>query len=254
MSQNHPSEILIARLVVGKGTDEELRQLEEHVRSCETCHAELESARAARAQFEGQVLPRTLARVAERVSPHPRRWLRALSFGTALAAAAVVAILVRPVGRSQPLDNEPAETAKGAGALKLYARRAGRVFAVEQGAVLLPGDQLRFAVQSGGARYALIASLDGRGSASIYCPSSEVGRDAGPGWNFIGDSIVLDDATGPERIFAVFSDERLEDEAVLRVLRAEAKKGRDALRSLDALPVRRIQASVWFEKGSGENR
>jgi hypothetical protein len=254
MSENHPSEILIARSVAGKGSDEELRQLEEHARLCGRCRAEVDAARTARLHFDTQVFPRTLERIEERSMKRPQPWLRALSFGTVLAAAALVALFVRPVGRPRAGQDEPGETAKGTGALRLYARRAERVFPVEPGTILLPGDQVRFAVQSGSARFALIASIDGRGEASIYCPSSEIAKDAGLGWAFLGDSIVLDDSEGPERIFAVFSDERLDDEAVLPALRAEAKEGPGAIRGHRNLPLRWVQASVLFEKGTGEDR
>jgi hypothetical protein len=252
MKENHPSEILMARLLIGRASGDEVRQVDDHARDCLRCKTELEGARAARSRFDRQVFSRTLPRIEERFAGRPRRWFVALGLVTATLGAAAVLVLVRPRPGPGTSPEEPAFSVKGSGALKLYGRRNGHVFPVEAATVLHPGDQLRFAVQSDGARFVLIASIDGRGQASIYVPSTPIGRDAGVGWGLVGDSIVLDDAPGPERVFAVFSNEVLAEEAIVPVLRQTATKGREALRSLTALPLPLVQTSVLFEKQTGE--
>jgi hypothetical protein len=257
MKANHPSEILMARLLIGRASGDEVRQVDDHARDCLRCKAELEGAQAARSRFDRQVFSRTLPLIEERFAARPRRWFVALGLVTAtLGAAAVlvlVLVLVRPAPRPGTTPEAAAFSVKGSGALKLYGRRNGHVFPVEAATVLHPGDQLRFAVQSDGARFVLIASIDGRGQASIYVPSTPIGRDAAVGWGLVGDSIVLDEALGPERVFAVFSNEMLEEEAIFSVLRETATKGGDALRSVKALPLPLVQTSVLFEKTTGEN-
>ena len=63
------------------------------------------------------------------------------------------------------------------------------------------------------------------------------------------DSIVLDDAPGPERIFALFSDRKVEDAEVTAALAALGAAGADAIRATARLALPYDQASVVFEKG-----
>ena len=250
MSENHPSEILIARFLIGRISDGEARHIDEHVRACDRCRKEIDGAEAARHHFERQVFPRTLPAI-ERRSARPRGWIMALSLAS--MASAVVILLASPKVRTPLPPEAPVYGVKGSGTLRLFARREGRVFPVDAATVLRPGDQVRFAVQSSGARYALIASIDGRGQASIYFASTQLGDDAGPGWQLVGESIALDDSAGPERIFAIFSNERLDDEVVLPALRQATTGGAEALRNRKELPLPFPQASVLFEKSIGEH-
>ena len=250
MSEDHPSQMLIARLLLGQASAAEVQHIERHARTCAPCRAELDGAQAARARFVDEVLPRTLPRLEQRLAPRPRSWLAALGLATALAGATALALLVVRPGHPAPPE-EPAYGVKGTGALRLYGRRDGHVFPVEAATVLRPGDQLGFAVQAAGARHVLIASIDGRGQANIYCPSTPLAADAGVAWTRVGDSIVLDDAPGRERVFAIFSAERLADAAILPALRAAAAGGQAAVQELAQLPLPYAQASVSFEKSPG---
>jgi len=65
------------------------------------------------------------------------------------------------------------------------------------------------------------------------------------------DSVVLDDAPGPERIFAVFSDRRVEDGEVEVLLEKIAGGGPEAIRRTQRLPLPFPQASLFFEKETG---
>jgi hypothetical protein len=164
----------------------------------------------------------------------------------ATAAVAILPFLVRP----RPPVEDPAWQTKGAGALQVFGRRGDRLIPVEDGARLRPGDQLRFAVQPGDARFVLIGSVDGGGGASLYYPSAAVGADAGQ-VQVLAESIVLDDAPGPERIFAVFSDRRLGDREVEVLLKHVAAGGAEAIRRTHRLPLPFPQASLFFEKDGG---
>lgn len=205
---------------------------------------EIETAREAQKRFLVQVFPRTLPTLERRLlGPHRlSRWLGLV--GAAGAIAAAVALVVALPGRH---SEEPEVQAKGSGALQIFGRRGDRVLAVEDGAVLRPGDRLRFAVQSGSGSFVLIGSVDGRGETSVYYPSTPLERDGGLGLLLEG-SIVLDDAPGPERVFALFSDRPLQIAEVKKQLRAVSNGGADAIRSTRKLPMPLVQASVLFEK------
>ncbi len=241
----HPSNLSIARLLLGRASDEERDRVEAHAGTCERCRLELDGALGARQRFAQSVFPRTLPAVEERLATR-WRWRRlfpSLGLATAVAAAAAALLVAR-----MP-EPEPAWQVKGEGALKIYGRRGEHVFPVEDGARLRPGDQIRFGVEPGGARFALVASIDGRGQVSIYQPSAPLAPGAGP-LEILPDSIVLDDAPGPERVFAVFSDLRLDGAEITAALRALGSSGAQAIRGTRRLPVPYAQASVLIEKAA----
>jgi len=242
----HPSDVEIARILLGKASEQEARTAATHAAGCSRCSAELDAARAARRRFDEQVFARTLPEIERRFGPRARWPLWLGAFAVAGAAVAILPFVVGP----KPPEDAPAWQVKGPGALQVFGRRGDRVIAVEDGARLRPGDQLRFAVQRGDSRFVLIASVDGRGRTSLYYPSTAVEGDAGQA-QLLADSIVLDDAPGPERVFAVFSDRRLEDREVEVVLKQIGAGGAEAIRRTHRLPLPFPQASLFFEKDTG---
>jgi hypothetical protein len=245
-TQTHPSDVEIARILLGKASEEEARSAAAHAAGCDRCRAELDAARVARRRFDEQVFARTLPEIERRLGPRRRWafWLGALAVTG--AAVAILPFLLRP----QPPVEGPGWQVKGPGALKVFGRRGDRVIAVEDGVRLRPGDQLRFAVQAGHSRFVLIASVDGGGRTNLYYPSTAVGAGAGQD-QILPDSIVLDDAPGPERIFAVFSDRPLENREVEILLKPIASGGEEAIRRTHRLPLPLPQATLLFEKDAG---
>lgn len=237
----HLSPTALARLALGELSDQELRAAETHAAACARCRAELDEVALARARFAAAVFPRTHAEVVRRGARRAwRRLLPPLGLATALGAAAAVLVVAR-------LDDPPRLQAKGAGALSVFALRGERVFAVEDGARLHPGDRVRFAVRGGGAAFVLVASVDGRGQVSVYQPSTALGPDAADA-EALPDSIRLDDALGPERIFALFSARPVPEADVTRALAALGAAGPDAIRRTRSLPLPLAQASLLVEK------
>jgi hypothetical protein len=149
------------------------------------------------------------------------------------------------------VDQEPAVSAKGGPALHLYVRRGDRVFAAQPRVVLAPGDSVRFVVEPGGHRYLLVVSIDGAGKVSVYHPfegAASAPLASAPRVE-LPESIVLDRAPGPERIFALFSDAPLSAAAVGQQLQQRAaaagwEKGGDVELALPGTE----QASFLFEK------
>jgi hypothetical protein len=247
-STTHLSPSLLVRLAMAKHSEAELRAAEEHARACPRCRAELDDTARARERFLAHIFPRTRAAVARR-GAGPSRWRRLLPpLGLAAAvggaAAAGLVLLV-----SVP-DRGPVLQAKGAGALSAFVRRDERVFAIEDGARLRRGDRIRFAVRGGGAAFVLVASIDGRRQVSVYQPSTALGPEAGV-VIALPDSIRLDEALGPERIFAVFSDRPVPEAEVSRALAALGAAGADAVRRERRLPLPFAQASLLIEKVDG---
>jgi hypothetical protein len=247
MSEPHLSSLALDALDLGQLRGDEEARARAHVETCERCRGDLEIARKAREQFQREVLPRTL--------PEVLRRQRRLRFGVrrsiwlilpvAVAAAAVLLVWPRevPVGIL---------TKGGGPALHVYARREGRVFLVADGASLAPGDDFRFVVEPAGRRFLLIASVDGAGHAAIYHPyggTASAPLVAAPRVELPG-SIHLDASPGPERLYALLSDEPLDAAPVLERLRAIGKEGDAAIRAHRFLDGTRAlaQVSLCFEK------
>ena len=71
--------------------------------------------------------------------------------------------------------------------------------------------------------------------------SHRISEQAGAGWQLLLDSIVLDQAPGPERVFAVFSPAPLDLAVVTPLLRAAAAAGDGTIRALQQLRFRTLR-------------
>lgn len=239
----HVSAFALDALAIGALDRETAAAVPTHLASCERCRVEQIVAAELRAEFAERVLPR--------VPParRSRHWLRIVV--RVLAAAAVLfALWQRTVPPERPRPGRDDLAIKGDAAWEVFARRGADTFGVHDGTVLTAGDRIRFAVVPAGARYLIIGSVDGNGRATIYCPYG--GRQSAPvdapriepeG------SIELDSAPGPERIFALLSDQPLDVANLLVQLRAVGEAGADATRRTRSLPIAaRAQLSLVFEK------
>jgi hypothetical protein len=243
----HVSTLALRRHALGAVGVEERARIHEHLSSCERCQALRVIQGDAQARFTAHVLPRQLPAL-ETSRPLLRGWL----LMPALAAAAAVALIaVRGPGLGPA---QPDLLSKGSLQLGAYASRGGKVVPVSPGATLSPGDRVRFVVDGLAPSrpvQALVVSVDGRGAVSVYFPfggsasAPLQGRDrvALPG------SVVLDDAPGPERVFALFSSEPFTVEAARPALDALARAGPEQIRAaLELEGVKLEQRTLWFEK------
>jgi len=201
----HLSRLDIARSLLGAATDPRLAT---HAESCERCRRLVGEARADVAQFGASIFPRTLPAIERAAGRRASPWIALLAVPVAVATALL--LWLRPHGSSEPMF-----AAKGKATMQVYAARGDSVIRVHEGTRLGAGDRLRFAVNPGTSSFVLIASLDGRGTASLFFPSTAVAS----GTTTLPDSIALDDAPGPERVFAVFSDRPLDADSVLEGIR-----------------------------------
>jgi hypothetical protein len=232
----HVPALMLDAFVLGALDRDTEAHIQAHLESCSTCSGDLEAAAELRKHFTQHVFPRGL--------PARRRyrwwWLAA----PALAAAVLILAL-------RPPRELPADVAiKGDASWQVFANRNGRIFPVQDGTELAAGDRLRFAIILDGARYLLVASIDGSGAATIYYPYDGAQSAAAHGERIEPTgSIELDDASGPERIYAILSDAPIDAAEVKAQLRVVARGGADAIRRTRSLPVpARAQISLVFEK------
>lgn len=235
----HLSPALLVRLAMDRPGGGEREAAEAHAATCPRCRAELEGVASARARFQARVFPRTREAVVARAASLPSRWRLAWPLGlVAAVGAAAVLLVVAPAP-------DPELRAKGA-SLAAFALRDGKVFEVAERGQLRPGDRLRFVARGGGAAFVLVASVDGRRSVSVYYPSTAL--PPGAQATELPDSILLDDAPGPERIFAVFSDRPVPQAEVVAALRGLAEAGPGAIRAQARLALPYPQSSLLVEK------
>lgn len=234
----HISQLMLDALALRALDPDREARAHAHLAGCARCRDDARIAAELRQRFTTYVLPRGVP-----AARRPRRaWLLIPAFAAALV---VIAWRARPAPVAEL-------GIKGAASWQVFANHDGRVFAVHDGTTLAAGDRIRFAVTPAGARYLLVASIDGVGAATIYYPYD------GPQSALIegarvepAGSIELDAAPGPERIYALLSDEPIAADTVTAQLRALAAGGADAIR--DARPLElpaRAQLSLVFEKAT----
>ena len=197
------SEFALDHLVLhGNGMPE----IEAHVRECAACLSRREQRRLFEDEFERSLAtPFWRSVVRERERRRRRRFLW-LGLPGALAVACALAFLVVRDNGEQPAAYVQA---KGAPSLDIHCRRGARTFALVPGDAVQAGDELRFVPRptSAQARYIQVASIDGTGSFVPFYPAQPEARSLAlpPPGQPLTDSIRLDRAPGPERLFFVFS-------------------------------------------------
>jgi anti-sigma factor RsiW len=181
--------------------------------------------------------------------------IRALLGGKLLRPLAVAAVLlISAVPAAILLRGEHGTRTKGGGvALEMFVNDpAVGARAARDGAILREGDQIQFRYRADGKRYVFVVSVTDRGVLSpLYPdrpgPSVEI---APAGTHVLAGSVILDDARGPERIFALFSDSPLSFDEVKASIDESLKKERSVTR-LQALDLGRedvVEATVLIQK------
>jgi hypothetical protein len=244
-TDTHVSQLVLDTMALGALDRDIAARVQAHLAHCTRCRDDERIAAELRAQFTVQVLPRRLP-----AHRSPRWWWLVWP-----AVAAVLFVVMVWRGRAEQVDELDIHGElgiKGDASWQVFANRDGHVFVVHDGTELAAGDRIRFAMIPAGARYLLVASIDGLGTATIYHPYDGLQSMAIEGDRVEpAGSIVLDAAPGPERIYAILSDEPIAADIVRAQLRAIARGGADAIRNTRTLPLpARAQVSLVFEKAS----
>ncbi len=239
---DHLSSLTLDALELGCLDLAAVQSAREHLGSCARCTSDLSVLRDSRARFDAEVFARTLPAL-ERRRRAWRWWYWLAAPALAVAAFAVVVV-------AQPSSDV---TAKGGRpSCEVFARRSGRVFLVQDGSALTPGDEIRFVVRPAGYQHVLVASVDSAAVTSVYAPygemrslrlSSSTDRAELPG------SVRLDATPGPERLYCLFSQRPIDAAAVLASLRQIGSGGPGLLRNPPALNLPSVVAiSALVEK------
>jgi hypothetical protein len=216
-----------------------------HLQSCEGCQKRLLEWEQADEKFRNEVFPATEEKVVERLSESRWGFFGFFTYPRLAAASAVVLALVLAVMLWHPSQRESTYIGvKGTLGLEVYCQRAGQVFRVHPGDELLPEDRIRFAVSTPGPGHLMILSVDQQGEVSRFHPLEAV-----PGGRTeLEGSVILDESRGPERIYALFSEESFEFTAVEAAV-ARGLEASGGIEKLKKLPLRLVQNSLLVHKG-----
>jgi hypothetical protein len=258
-STSHLTSLDFDRLRLEALLPDEAAALRGHLDTCDACRQQEQSQLALAHRFLHEVLPRTLPVIRERLEPAAgshRRWIHRWAFALAPLACGLALLVFWGHGTPRnravaPADDVADIALKGGGGLLAYVRQGTSIKRLENGAVLAPGDALRFAVDVGANNNILIAGVDGSGKANAYFPYGQWQGAALPaGARFeVPGSIVLDDSPGPERIFAFLSKQPLDGAAIRTRLETLARLGAQAIRATSDVDVAGSErSSVIFEK------
>lgn len=242
-------------------SDDEQQRIERHLADCQRCRVDQEGYAADARRFSQEVLARAVSLLpqASQESFLHRLFRRRVVWVLAPAVMAAFALVVAHGKRVEPGRGEEGSTAAdvrikgGEPTLRSFARRMQHVFAVHDGMELHAGDELRFVVDSPALPFLLLVSVDGAGRINVYFPydGSQSGTIATGKPTELPGSIVLDNAPGPERIFALYSKTPLLRADLESALRELYRQGPAAIRGKASLPVKaERQITLLFEKAA----
>lgn len=207
-----------------------------HAALCPDCSAQLAALREAALAFVKARPPELFLRKLERrdaATPERPRLLRRLLPALALALPIAAGVVFAPGLLRHAGPAGEGVTFKGGGAFRVAILRAGggAPELAASDAVVRAGDALRFAYAAPRDGWLLVLELDGSGNAAVLHPFGAArGAPVAAGTRgFVAGSVVLDDAPGPEQLFAVFSPRPVEAAPLLDALRAQAQRPDPAL-------------------------
>ena len=168
--------------------------------------------------------------------------------GAGLAAAAALAWVVielptkapqtRVKGATRTVTRDPDACAKGVcPGLEMFVKDAAGIRRGVDGAPLRAGDWVQFRYRGAGHTHLFVVSVDDDGVVSPLYPDHR--GDSVPikpdGLHVLDGSVILDDAVGPERVYALFSDRPLRFDGLASALQAVSDPvSQNRLEGLDA--------------------
>jgi len=194
------SSLALDQLVIGQLDPGRREAVRSHVDGCYRCRVRIAALEAERVRFADDAPRRRRPASMPKLRP-------AIAVGAAFLAAAAAVVLV--VGRRPAPDDPPADTTRAKGSLRLevYVKQGGQVLSA-RGALLHPGDAIRFAYAGVDGGYLAVLGRDGSGEVSRYYPPGDRAAPAtrAEEEEALPGSIVLDGSPGPETIYLVHCD------------------------------------------------
>jgi hypothetical protein len=180
-----------------------------------------------------------------------RAWIAPLVAAVGLAVVALVVVRHEPPARESGATTQATNDTtrvKGGARLLAYRQAGEQAEKLERDAVVREGDVIQLRYNAGGARYGVIASIDGGGGVTLHFPADvDASTDVAGGTHTLPDAFALDDAPRFERFFFVTANEPLDVAGTLDALRALARRG-DAADAVLDVPAAVHQTSFRLRK------
>jgi hypothetical protein len=195
--------------------------------------AALEEERGKTPAFDWVALLAASNRVEEpRPVPAPLPWYRQL-WGHMLLLVPVFALLMAVF----LLPDSGNRTKGGQPDLDFYLLRDAEVYPGDPSGVYRAGDQIQFRYRAAGAESLVLLSIDAEGKTTVFYPA--VGEEPYPvdpaDSHMLPDSILLDNAPGPEYFIAFFDGSKV-SEANASVERIWKEQGEEGIQALALQP------------------
>lgn len=227
-ARGHLSSETIDLLLLSALASSEANEAKAHLDDCSLCKQRWLELNEDSQKFKQYVFARTLPQVEARLSESrpgffERFKLQLLLPALGVATAAALALTFAAGPGTQTEDDIYIGVKGLEPTFEVFAQReAGASFAVKADTALKPKDKLRFVVTPGQAKYVLVASVDGKGTFSVYHPfgaaESEKLTGQVPRRLELGSTVELDDTMGTEKLVVVLSDAPVKAEAVKAAL------------------------------------
>lgn len=226
------SDLLIDEAISGDLSIQAQGEIERHITECNRCRNRWNDIERERAAFLSnapnfEALAEKVVRAEkQRAKNRTASWLTGLAAATAAVVLFVLARQpIQPIATEQTdrgamiNDNRATETrSKGSPHVGFYIKHGVTISEGRSGAVVYPGDQLRFTYSSDTPRYLALFNLDAK-RISVYFPSDKQAKRVVAGLEVALDfSVELDETIGSERVFAVFCDTPFPIESVRQTL------------------------------------
>ncbi len=191
----HPSGLMLRRLHAGEAVGDEPAK---HVAACEACAATLNGFRDEQRAFEQHVPFESFASAVERKArPPARRWVSiSMAIAAMLAVAFIAQFAMHPATETNRVKG-------GASVDFIVAGGGGQRQVAADPEALAPGERVRLGLTSGIWRYAMVASIDERGTITpIYLENGRSLSVNGTAW--LPDSLEFT-GQGLERVVVALS-------------------------------------------------
>lgn len=230
-----PSDLDLERALVGEPVP-----AAEHLKTCAHCAPRVAQMRELGVRFSSVVFPKLREAVGQRTSGAGTPWWRWLLPALAPVAALLLAVVLWPKGPSPGYVGM-----KGGGSLlEVYVGEGNQGRQLAAGERVHPGDGLRFVVISP-TQTAFVFTVDSTGRVSRLYPTS--GEGPAPVSGLLPGGAILDEITGPERVFAVYPRGPMTFAEVEAAVAATFTSP-EAVRSVARLPIDGDQQSLLLEK------
>jgi hypothetical protein len=233
--------------------------LRAHVASCDHCAARQRTLTAAKARYLAALpaldFARSVIAQAERSEPavrtRSRTWKQPLVYAPALGLLALAAVAMLWIAGA-PGGSEI--RMKGSASLWTVAKHGSTQSVLRDGDALVPGDQIAFEYALDRPRFLLLLGIDDAGAVTRYFPGAEPRADrlAAATRTQLPIGIELDARKGEERLYALFSEEPLDEvqarNALERALNPIGGGAVGRIARMGELDLPAIQRSIWFRK------